>query len=64
MPLKSIKQTINRLSLKKDHLDFWKENGYIVLQKLFSSIETQNIRDLVDQVLKNKKSNEKTMMLS
>ncbi|MBU3624416.1 hypothetical protein [Polynucleobacter sp. AP-Latsch-80-C2] len=62
MPFKSIKQTINRLSLKKEHLDFWKENGYIVLPKLFSSIETQNIRDLVDQILKNKKTNEKTII--
>ena len=62
MPLKSIKQTINRLSLKKEHLDFWKENGFIVLPKLFSSIETQNIRDLVDQILKNKKTNEKTII--
>jgi ectoine hydroxylase-related dioxygenase (phytanoyl-CoA dioxygenase family) len=62
MLFKSIKQIINRLSLKKEQLDFWKENGYVVLPKLFSSIETQNIRKLVDQILKNKKTNEKTVI--
>jgi len=62
MPLKSIKQIINRLSLKKEQLDFWKQNGYIVLPKLFSSIETKSIRELVDQILKNKKTNEKTII--
>ena len=62
MPIQPLKQLFNRLFLKKEHLDFWKENGYVVLPKLFSSIETQNIRYLVDEILINKRTNGKTII--
>ena len=44
MPIKPLKQLVNRLSLKKQYLEFWEENGYVVLPKLFTNTETRNIR--------------------
>lgn len=58
----TVSQWVNRLSLDKDKLTFWKENGYLVLPGLFSKEETKAVKKLVETVFKNKAGNFKTVI--
>lgn len=58
----TVSQWVNRLSLDKNKLIFWKENGYLVLPGLFSKEEMTAVKNLVENVFKNKLGNFKTVI--
>jgi len=58
----TVSQWVNRLSLDKDKLTFWKENGYLILPGLISKEQTNAVKKLVETVFKNKAGNFKTVI--